>query len=72
MATVQRDAAWKAYVGGRVSVDGKGEGVLCFFGTTATSKGLKKCGVRLDEANGKHNGRVNGRTCVYVVLVFCC
>ena len=56
-----RDAKWKSYVGGRVSVDGKGDGKLAYYGTTKSSKGEKKCGVALDEPNGKHDGMVNGQ-----------
>jgi len=61
MSNPVRDAKWKAAIGSRVSVEGKGEGKLAYYGTTKASKGEKKCGVALDEANGKHDGMVNGQ-----------
>lgn len=62
MSNPVRDARWKAFVGGRVEVEGKGAGVLLYYGATAKSKGMKKCGVALDSPeNGKHNGTVNGK-----------
>lgn len=61
MSNPVRDARWKAYVGGRVSVEGKGKGVLLYYGATAKSKGMKKCGIALDSSeNGKHNVRLGG------------
>ena len=44
-----------------MSVEGKGDGKLAYYGTTKSSKGEKKCGVALDEPNGKHDGMVNGQ-----------
>lgn len=42
-------------------MEGKGKGVLLYYGPTAKSKGMKKCGVAMDINQGKHNGTVNGR-----------
>jgi hypothetical protein len=53
-----RDARWKAHVGGRVDVVDKGAGTLLYYGPTAKSKGVKKCGVALDEPNGKVCSRI--------------
>lgn len=31
-----------------------------YYGPTVGSKGVKKCGIVLDQPNGKHDGSING------------
>eukprot|EP00036_Acanthoecidae_sp_10tr_P001877 CAMPEP_0182939806 /NCGR_PEP_ID=MMETSP0105_2-20130417/46236_1 /TAXON_ID=81532 ORGANISM="Acanthoeca-like sp., Strain 10tr" /NCGR_SAMPLE_ID=MMETSP0105_2 /ASSEMBLY_ACC=CAM_ASM_000205 /LENGTH=585 /DNA_ID=CAMNT_0025079247 /DNA_START=164 /DNA_END=1918 /DNA_ORIENTATION=+ len=54
------ETKWKLYLGKRVSVAGKGAGSLEYFGVTKKSGGERRCGIALDEPNGKHDGSVNG------------
>ena len=46
-------------IGQRVTVLGFGAGVLKFYGPHATKRGYR-CGVQLDDPNGKNNGTVDG------------
>ena len=55
--TGHSDTAGDVSVGDRVSVDGKGHGVVRFVGPHAKS-GKPRIGVELDEALGKNNGTV--------------
>lgn len=55
----KKERKYKLHMGQRVLVDGKGGGVLRFFGVTKASKGEKRCGVDLDEPNGTHDGSVS-------------
>ncbi len=41
----------KKWIGKRVEVEGRGEGVLMFFGNVQFNKGAKWGGVALDEPN---------------------
>ncbi|EGD76633.1 hypothetical protein PTSG_07746 [Salpingoeca rosetta] len=54
-------ALTKADVGKRVNVDGFGHGVLQYVGTTEFERQAGVwLGVELDDANGRHNGTVDG------------
>lgn len=62
------DAAFTAALNCKVLVEGKADNggaapaILLYYGPTAKSKGVKRCGVEfLEDGIGKHDGSVNGK-----------
>ena len=62
MSTIKQDERWRRSVGSRVIVDGRGGGVLEYYGLIKKSGqfGKKMCGVCLDQPLGECTARTPG------------